>query len=81
MSDWFKSLFAAIAKFVKDNIPAIAVAIYHHLQNRIKRKENQNQELKTQLEIEKEKREHHEKNRHLSDADYIDQFIRKDDGE
>lgn len=81
MKEWLGSVFNTILKFLKDNIPALAVALYHHLQNRLKRKENENKELQTQLDIEKEKEEQREKNRDVPDADYIDQFIDKDKGE
>ncbi|MEZ4871254.1 MAG: hypothetical protein R2827_03205 [Bdellovibrionales bacterium] len=77
MIAWLSSLFKAIYDFVKKNIPAIAIAVYDHLQHKIKRKENENLELKTELEIEKEKKAHEDATRDLSDADYVDDFISK----
>jgi len=77
MTAWLSSLFKAIYDFIKKNIPAIAIAVYDHLQHKIKRKENENLELKTQLEIEKEKKQHEDDTRDLPDADYVDQFIDK----
>lgn len=75
MKEFLSSFFSAIFKFIKDNIPAVAIAVYNHLQNRIKRKENENLDLQTKLEIEKDKKEHYERTKNMDDADFVDDFI------
>ena len=79
--DWLKSVFDIVYKFFKDNVPTIALAVYQYLKGVLQKKENENQALKTELKTETEKRELYEKNKNISDADVVDEFIGKGSGD
>ena len=78
---WLKSVFDIVYKCFKDNVPTIALAVFHHLKNVIQKKENENLALKTELKTEAEKKDLHEKNKNTSDADVVDEFINRGSGE
>jgi len=78
---WLKSVVDIVYRFFKDNVPTIALAVYHHLKGVIHKKENENRALKTELKTEAEKKELYEKNKNTSDADVVDEFINKSGGD
>ena len=79
--NWVKSVFDIVYKFFKDNIPTIALAVFHHLKGTIQKKENENLALKTELKSEAEKKELYDKNKNTADADVVDEFINRGSGE
>ena len=78
--DWLKSALVIVYRFFKDNIPMIALSVFHYLRGVIRKKDNENKALKTELKTEAEKREMYEKNKNTPDADVVDEFINKSGG-